>query len=384
MDKQQIDEIKKTANLVDLADRAGVELKQYGQTWRGRCPFHGGDNPTSFVIMSGDQGQRWHCFAGCGSGDVIEFVKRIYHLSFAGALARLGGEDHPLPRLTPATITHRPADPPDRFWQIRARRLIERAKSVLWSPNGEHARTYLHGRGLSPQTIREFELGLIPVDCYDRPELWGLAGKNIWLPKGIVIPTIQDQFIWAINIRRPAGIPKYYKIRGSQFALFGKITGLPDIIFAEGEFDAALLYQEAGDLADVATAGATKFIPRGRWITPLLVKRRIIAVVDNDPAGIAAITKWGEFSQRASIVKPPTGKDITEFHLAGGDLRYWAKTILGLTTADPPPPVIRQKQTTLPILDMFDYVAACGLEITNIDCSVSPPVVEWREKKELP
>ena len=48
---------------------------------KAKCPFHEDRNP-SFSI----KGDRWVCFSGCGSGDVIDFTMRLHGLDTRGAI----------------------------------------------------------------------------------------------------------------------------------------------------------------------------------------------------------------------------------------------------------------------------------------------------------
>ena len=57
-------------------------------------------------------------------------------------------------------------------------------------------------RGLSPETYRAFRLGYNPTNLYDDPGKWGLDGKKIWLPRGIVIPSFWRGKPWYIKVRR--------------------------------------------------------------------------------------------------------------------------------------------------------------------------------------
>ena len=54
------------------------------------CPFHQGDRHPSLKLYDGGRG--WHCF-GCGAGgDVIDFVRRLFGLSFPQAVTRLDSD----------------------------------------------------------------------------------------------------------------------------------------------------------------------------------------------------------------------------------------------------------------------------------------------------
>lgn len=52
-----------------------------------RCPFHAGDDHGSLKLYPGSKG--WHCF-GCGAGgSVIDFVMRLFGISFRQAVVRI-------------------------------------------------------------------------------------------------------------------------------------------------------------------------------------------------------------------------------------------------------------------------------------------------------
>ena len=63
------DRIKAAASCYDFISRY-IELKPNG---RGLCPFHD-DQVTSFSVNLRDN--YWQCFAGCGSGSIIDFYMR--------------------------------------------------------------------------------------------------------------------------------------------------------------------------------------------------------------------------------------------------------------------------------------------------------------------
>jgi DNA primase len=108
-----------------------------------------------------------------------------------------------------------------------------------------------------------------------------------------------------------------------------------DIAFlVEGEFDALLLEQEAGDLIGVATLGsASNRNLDGRWLSYLLRCQRIVLVGDNDPAGLDWVKSMGNLSRRLCWTKVPAGKDITEYWRKGGDLKKWITELLSMIHA---------------------------------------------------
>ncbi len=73
-------------DIKSVLENEGVVLIQKGNKHVALCPFHTEKTPSFFVF----QDIRFKCF-GCGeSGDVIDFIQKMYGLSFKGALKHLG------------------------------------------------------------------------------------------------------------------------------------------------------------------------------------------------------------------------------------------------------------------------------------------------------
>lgn len=73
-----------------LTARQVVELYGFHPDRGGyiQCPFHAGDNHGSLKVYDGNK-SGWHCF-GCGAGgSAIDFVMRLFGLSFAQACLKL-------------------------------------------------------------------------------------------------------------------------------------------------------------------------------------------------------------------------------------------------------------------------------------------------------
>lgn len=62
-------------------------LLRRGATVRGRCPLHGGDNPTAFRVHL--EKNVWMCFTHCGGGDTVELIRRIEGCSHGEAARRM-------------------------------------------------------------------------------------------------------------------------------------------------------------------------------------------------------------------------------------------------------------------------------------------------------
>jgi hypothetical protein len=87
-----ISELKKSIDLLSVAESAGVDLHKRGCRHCGLCPFHTEKTPSFFIFPD----NRFKCF-GCGeSGDCIDFVMKLHGLSFPDALKHLGIEQGPM------------------------------------------------------------------------------------------------------------------------------------------------------------------------------------------------------------------------------------------------------------------------------------------------
>jgi hypothetical protein len=111
------------ANIVELAEGAGVALRRIGGEMRGPCPLCGSHSPNNsppFVVNP--ERQLFHCFS-CGvGGDAIEFVERLHGTDFKGALKILGADKQTAP----------PPDPKVAELKLAYQWAKETLKRVTW------------------------------------------------------------------------------------------------------------------------------------------------------------------------------------------------------------------------------------------------------------
>jgi DNA primase len=296
-----------------------------GGEYAGPCPFCRGRDRFR-VQPNADGGGRWLC-RHCTDGkwqNVIGYVMRRESCDFRQACEKLGAADT-LPARPRATVpTPKPTEPPHQRWQAAARQVIETCERNLWADLGKPARLRLAGRGLRDDTLRLWHLGYMPGG----PAEWRMVGL-LSVPCGIVIPCEVGGAIWYVKTRRETGEPKYIMVKGSVPALFGADTlrGQSVGVLCEGEFDAMLLHQEAGDLAGVATLGsASASLDLSAWGDYLLPVARLLVAYDLDKAGKTGADKLAGLTARArrvSVPAMPNVKDLTDFWKVGGKLRDW-------------------------------------------------------------
>ncbi|HEU5483064.1 MAG TPA: CHC2 zinc finger domain-containing protein, partial [Sphingomicrobium sp.] len=151
-----LDELR-ARTLLSAVIAPSVKLIRAGREFKACCPFHNEKTP-SFTVN--DEKGFYHCF-GCGAhGDAIRFLTDHRGLPFMDAvkeLAAKAGMDVPAP------------DP-------RAKERAERSASLtdvmaacqkcfadqLQGIDGAGAREYLNGRGIGPDTVARFGIGLAP------------------------------------------------------------------------------------------------------------------------------------------------------------------------------------------------------------------------------
>jgi hypothetical protein len=322
-----VEQIRKSVNLLDLIGR-DTTLKLMARTgggeYAGPCPFCGGRDRLRVQPKRG----LWWCRQCSGEHwqDAIAYMMKRDNVDFQAACKRLSmGDIEPVvvkPIELVPSLNHKPR--PDD-WQEAARMIVSDCETMLWSADGESVRTWLHQRGLRDDSLRAWRIGFCPRE--------GMY-HGLHVDRGITIPWFAGRDLWKINVRRPAGEPKYRAVKGSRQALYGvnMLAGKPDCLVVEGEFDAMLLWQEVGNLADVLTLGSTSGRLDERWLPVLLQVRRFWIVTDADEAGQDAAKYWLDLTgERGRRSMPPAGaKDVTEAWQKGADLRAWVCDLLNV------------------------------------------------------
>ncbi len=212
---------------------------------------------------------------------------------------------------------------------------VERSHACLIDRSCDTSRRawdYLTGeRGLLPETIESARLG---VNLTWSESLDAIPGRDdpCKLPPGIVIPWTGPQGIAGANVRQfHKWLPdKYLMATGSRRRwMYPTLNGWDDwpgpVIIVEGEFDALVGNQELSGLLPVATLGGSQ-CPPSETLDAVRLGRfsRLLIAADADDAGQSCRALWRDFSPRRAVpVELPGGKDLTEAHAAGHDLRSW-------------------------------------------------------------
>jgi DNA primase len=167
-----IAEVKQRLDIVELVSEY-VTLQKSGRNFKGLCPFHSEKHPSFFVFP---EQQSWHCFGACGTGgDIFSFVMKKEGIDFGQALHILAQK---------AGVTVSPREAPGKAENEKKERLfqINEAATEYYhhlldsTKSGAAARSYLAGRRITSETIKNFRLGF-------SPDAWEIV-KSYLLGKG--------------------------------------------------------------------------------------------------------------------------------------------------------------------------------------------------------
>ena len=142
---------------IDEVVREHVSLKSAGgASLKGLCPFHDEKSPSFHVTPSKGF---WYCF-GCGEGgDVIGFLQRIEHLSFAEVVEKLAGKYNISLRYDESSYKTG-VNAGQRTRLVEANKLAaEFFASNLNSPEADTGRKFLTERGFDKEAALKFGVG---------------------------------------------------------------------------------------------------------------------------------------------------------------------------------------------------------------------------------
>jgi DNA primase len=159
------DRVMQAVDMIALVS-SRTELRRTGvNSYFGLCPFHDERTP-SFHVRPDEK--HYHCFGCQVSGDPFTFVMETEGLQFRGALESLADRFG----VKLETEAEDPEAAARRLRRERMYSLLGRAATYysryLWeAQEAQPARTYLLGRGLTEETLREFRVGYAP-SAWDR------------------------------------------------------------------------------------------------------------------------------------------------------------------------------------------------------------------------
>jgi len=341
------------ACLLNLAKELGLTPKKVaasgGGEYHSSCPRCGGRD--RFIIqpnyvMKNCTG-RYICRQCEIKGDTIQFCRDIMKLQWEQALAKSHAS------IPQRTIIHfekpvtKQIKPPPIKWQEKAKIFVDWAsRQIVKKPD---ILDWLEQRGISREAVKDYQIGYSqnpkskngefrrPFSEFALPNVLGQNGqpKQIWIPKGIIIPTIEPSgTIVRLKIRRDNwkaadDIPKYVAVSGSMqgMSLIGDRSSRVMVI-VESELDAYALHHKVNDLAFVVAVGSNNKNPDNFTDHLAKVKHFLLICHDNDEGGSTMLDKWRGLYPHSKAHPTPIGKDVGEAIQRGIDLRKWLLSCL--------------------------------------------------------
>ena len=149
-----VEQLKSAVDIVTVVGEYVRLRKSSSSRYMGLCPFHSEKTPSFSVNVSH---QRYYCFGCHATGDVLQFVQEIEHVSFYDALKSLA-ERYGVP--IPRRSQYSDEESRRRGVLFQMHELAqENFRANLVSAAGEGARAYLARRGVTAETIEQFGLG---------------------------------------------------------------------------------------------------------------------------------------------------------------------------------------------------------------------------------
>lgn len=147
------EEIKARLNLADLIGEY-VRLTPAGNgRFKGLCPFHKEKSPSFNVDIN--QGY-YYCFGCKAGGDAFKFLMQVENLPFSDALQKLADR-------TGIQLEFNTSDKKQRDLFEVNEMALSYFRQSLKKPEGSDALGYLYARGLTEESITQFELGYAPA-----------------------------------------------------------------------------------------------------------------------------------------------------------------------------------------------------------------------------
>lgn len=314
-----------------------ITLKKTGRVYKACCPFHGEKTP-SFTVTP-DRGI-FKCF-GCGEGgDIFDFVMKLEGLSFPETLENLAARAGvTLPERSQSKNPD--ATPKQRLFDLNMYVSKIWHKVLETHPKAEFARTYLEGRGLQKETIREFQIGYAPFGSGTLAALEKTGFSKREISEAGDPSKFQDRIVFPIaditgkiigftgRLLELPDDPRSSSSRGPKYwntpetAIFSKSRALYGLhlakrsiqdrdsaLLVEGQMDVVMLHQ-AGFKQTVASSGTALTTEQVKLLSRFTTS--IIFAYDADKAGIEATKRGIELVLSADltplVIVSPNGSD---------------------------------------------------------------------------
>ena len=392
---------------VDIVDIIGerIPLVAKGKNFFCVCPFHDDTNPSMSVSR---EKQMYTCFSCHATGNVYTFLMNYEHMDFKQALKYLGdrvGINTGNIQIKKKTTKY------DKLYEAY-QFALKYYQNNLNSNVGKTAKTYLKGRNIGEETIKEFEIGLaldskddltklLESKSYDLVTLnkAGLSSDNHDIYNDRIMFPLYD-----ISGRVVGFSGRIYKDNGQNKYLNTKETE----IFKKGEMlyhyhiakeecrkkNTVIVMEGFMDVIRASTIGIKNTVAlMGTALTKdqmQLIKRlasTIILCLDGDDPGVHATLSIGEEFQKegieAKVVMLPNPEDPDSFILKNGADRFNNLLDSALNFTDFKMLKLKEKVDFRSDEEKANYINRVIEETSKIDDEIRREVILKRLAKEF-
>ncbi len=368
-----IDEVKQKTDIIDIISQQ-VTLTKAGRTFRGLCPFHSEKHPSFYVYP---EQQSWHCFGCNNGGDVFSFIMKKQNMDFGEALRQLAQRAGVVipSKFEPGVES----EEKQKLYQINQAAALY-FQSLLNSPAGKEAKSYLSGRGFQAKTTADFQLGFssnsweglkqhLMEKGYTQSQLLS-AGLIIEKEGGETHDRFRNKLMFPISNAQGRiigfgarvlddSLPKY--INSPQTPLFDKSGSLYGInlakdaireqdlaVIVEGYMDVITAHQNgfSNVVASMGTSVTEKQVATLKRMT-----QNITLALDADAAGEEAMLRGVSFENtlgaEVKVAVLPLGKDPDD--VIKEDALIWPKLLA----------------RALPVVDFTFNMVTSGLDLAT-------------------
>jgi DNA primase len=325
-----IDDVKQRLDVVQVVSEY-VKLQKAGHNYKAACPFHSENNPSFFVFPDK---QSWHCFGACGTGgDIFSFIMKKEGVDFAQALRLLAGKAGVPLDTKVAPEKQAQNKEREKLYEINEAAAAYYHHILLNASEAAPARNYVAERGLSLETIKNFQLGFAPEGWetikkylkgkgYEEKQLLD-AGLLVKRDDGSSYDRFRNRLIFPIRNGQGQAIgfggralddslPKY--LNSPQTLIYDKSSSLYGIdraktairendlaIITEGYMDVLTAHQYG--YKNVVAFSGTSIVDKQIVISKIL-SRNLILALDADAAGEGAVSRSAEMLDKMLPVPP--------------------------------------------------------------------------------
>ncbi|MGB7212418.1 MAG: DNA primase, partial [Gemmatimonadales bacterium] len=211
-----IEQVRDTADLVSIIGES-VELKRTGTDYRGPCPFHGGTNRNFAVVPKRGM---YYCFVCHESGDVFTYLMKRFGMDYPSAVRAVASKSG---IVIPETTERAGPDPREPLYSAVAAAHDWFQRQLRELPEAAGARTYVEGRGITPEQSAELGFGYAPAGAAFQQAMTALGISAAILLEAGLTTERQDGSVGP-RFHKRLVIP-IHDLRGRVVAFGGRILG---------------------------------------------------------------------------------------------------------------------------------------------------------------